>query len=94
MVADGPPRWRGSVSVPPSGGALSHVWLLNTQNVVRERQEPNFIFYFILINLRHMWLMATIPDSPDLEGNVLRSRTGWRRPTCLPSHAPWIGTRD
>lgn len=46
----------------------SHMWLLSPLQVAGAREEPDFKFHLLLINLNlklssHMWLVATILDS-------------------------------
>lgn len=50
--------------------ATKDMWLLGTWNVASENEKLIFLFYLILINLYlnyHMWLMASLLDSEDLE---------------------------
>lgn len=50
--------------------ATNHKWFLSMRNVANVTDELNFKFCLILINFSlniHMWFMATVLGSTDLE---------------------------
>ena len=48
-----------SYTVPTNAAATRHVGLLSTGNVASAREEPNFSFYLILINL-NLWAIFNL----------------------------------
>lgn len=59
---------------------MSHVWLLNTSNVISVNDKLKFLFYIILINLNlPMRLVPTILDSITVVPAYLRTTTLFRQ---------------